>query len=552
MRRILLPAALAALAAAGLAGCAPKDAGFSRVDDYVEQRSGFDQAWTRGAEEDAAVHEFVGDVLAGGELTVDEAAQVALLSNRRLQATYERLGIQRGRLIHAGLPNNPVLDGEFRFFDEGLEIEGNVFQDLISVFTIPLRREREGNRLEATVNLVTDEALHVVAETRRSYVDYQAAKQLVELLRQVAQATESSYMTAERLREAGNVRQLDVLRERALYEESKVALNAAVAALAASRERMNGVMGVWGPQARWETPARLPEVPAPRGVPDVVPAEDAALPYPKARAAEGLPGERNPGESPPEFQAERLAGPPVNEQVASPESFYRDDEAEAVGTSAETRFAEVERLAVERNLHLAARRNLIEAQAAEMDYQVITAAFPFLNLGILPTLTPADEFALGPFVGSPVPVFDFGQAAYAREGSALRLLLEDYAATAVELRALARSLEAQLQAARARAAYTRDVVLPLHAAVVAEAQLNYNAMTLTPFELLVAKRQQIEAAIGYVGALREYWHTRASLEQLLDGGNPPNFGAVNFRGLPAGGGGGGAMRAGQMGMNAGN
>ena len=545
MRRVIV--VTASLAAASLTGCAvPEDAGFSEVNGYVAERSGFDAPWTRGAEEDAAVYAFVGEILASGELTVDEAAQVALLSNRRLQATYERLGIQRGHLIHAGLPNNPVFDGEFRFFDEGLEVESVLFQDLISVFTIPLRREREGEQLEAVAKLAADEALHVVGETRRAYVDYQAAKQLVDLLQQVVQATESSYMTAERLREAGNLKQLDVLRERALYEESKVELNAAVAALAATRERLNGVMGLWGPQARWETPARLPDVPAPPGVPDVVPGEDAALPYPRAMAADGLPGERGVGEEAPEFQAERLAGPPTNEQVATPEPFYRYDEAEAVGLSPEARFAEVERVVIERNLHLSAQRNLIEAQAAELDFQRITAAFPFLNLGILPTFTAADEWAFGPFVGSTVPVFDLGQAADAREASTLRLLLEDYAAMAVELRALARALEAQLQAARARAAYTRDVVLPLHAAVVAEAQLNYNAMTLTPFELLVAKRQQIEAAVGYVGTLREYWVTRASLEQLLDGGNPPNFGAVNFRGLPAGAA-GGAVQAQRIG-----
>jgi cobalt-zinc-cadmium efflux system outer membrane protein len=101
------------------------------------------------------------------------------------------------------------------------------------------------------------------------------------------------------------------------------------------------------------------------------------------------------------------------------------------------------------------------------------------------------------------------------------MLLEEYAAMAVELRSAARALEARLQATQANAVYRREVVLPLRAAVVAEAQLNYNAMTVTPFELITAKRQQIDAAVEYVHAVRDYWIARADLEQLLDGGRPP-------------------------------
>ena len=527
MKRLAMTSLLTAV---GLAGCAvPDDARFSDVNDATRDRTGFDLAWTRGAEEDERVSAYVSQVIASGELSVDEAAQVALLSNRRLQATYELLGIARGDLIHAGLPNNPIVGDEIRFFDAGTEHEAVVVQDLISLFTIPLRREREGEQLEATAKLVTDAAVSVIAETRRAYVDYQAAKQLVELLQQVVQAAESSYMTAERLREAGNTKQLDVLRERALFEESKVELSAAVRRLAMARERLNGVMGVWGPQATWRTPARLPEVPEVGGeaaVADVVPGEDALLPYPRALEAEGLPGERGADEEAPEFQAERIAGPPTNEQVATPQPFYRNTAVDEIAVAAADRFAAVERLAVERNLRLSAQRDLIDAQAANMDYQVITAAFPFLNVGVVPTWTAADEFVIGPAFATTVPIFDFGQAAYAREGSTLRQFLENYAAMAVELRAAARSLEAQLQATQSSAIYRRDVVLPLRAAVVAEAQLNYNAMTLTPFELLVAKRQQIESAILYVESLHDYWRTRADVEQLLAGGSPPTVGAV--------------------------
>ena len=107
------------------------------------------------------------------------------------------------------------------------------------------------------------------------------------------------------------------------------------------------------------------------------------------------------------------------------------------------------------------------------------------------------------------------------EGSRLRQRVEHYAHTATVVRAAARSLQARLMTTRSRAAYYREVVLPLEVALVAEAQLQYNAMTLSPFELLIAKRQQIESGLEYIHALHEYWHARADLEQLLDGGMPP-------------------------------
>jgi cobalt-zinc-cadmium efflux system outer membrane protein len=556
------------IAAALVAGCAtaPADAGFSDVNAAAEERTGYSLAWTRGVEEDRRVAEVVAGLL-GDELTIEEAVQVALLSNRNIQATYEELGIRRGALIQAGLPENPVLGADFRFFDAGLVVEGAFVEDLISVFTIPLRRRMEANHFEAAKLRVTNEVVTLVAEAKRAYIDYQASKQLVELLQQVVQATKASYMAQERLREAGNTRQFDVLQERAFYEESKVALNQAIEALVLARERMNAVMGLWGEQTRWETPARLPELPAAvtASLGDQERGEPTPPPATRATTAEGEPGQRGPGETQEEFQAERLAGPPTNEQLTAPTTDVLGEIEAAPGPGAEAeildsgpgpsseRFAEVERLAVQRNLHLAATRDEIEAQAARLKLEMITAAFPFLDAGVTFERNPAgneEEWGLGPAVRSPIPIFDWGQAQYPQEASRLRQRLEHYAQDATSVRALARVLETRLQTSRARATYQREVVMPLHAALVQEAQLQYNAMQLTPFQLLLVKEQQIQAAITYVTALHAYWRARADLEQLLDGGLPatvpiPVAGGI---GAPAGAGAFPGMGGGRLGM----
>jgi cobalt-zinc-cadmium efflux system outer membrane protein len=65
--------------------------------------------------------------------------------------------------------------------------------------------------------------------------------------------------------------------------------------------------------------------------------------------------------------------------------------------------------------------------------------------------------------------------------------------------------------------YYRDILLPLHERIVNETQLQYNAMQIGPFQLLRAREQQIETAVGYVNALRDYWLARGDVALLLSG-----------------------------------
>ena len=68
--------------------------------------------------------------------------------------------------------------------------------------------------------------------------------------------------------------------------------------------------------------------------------------------------------------------------------------------------------------------------------------------------------------------------------------------------------------------YYRDILLPLHERIVNEAQLQYNAMQLGPFQLLRAREQQVETAVAYIDALRDYWLARGDVGQILSGRLP--------------------------------
>jgi cobalt-zinc-cadmium efflux system outer membrane protein len=49
-------------------------------------------------------------------------------------------------------------------------------------------------------------------------------------------------------------------------------------------------------------------------------------------------------------------------------------------------------------------------------------------------------------------------------------------------------------------------------------------MQLGPFELLRAREQQIQTAVAYIEALRDYWLARGDLGQLLSGRLPSSGG----------------------------
>jgi outer membrane protein, heavy metal efflux system len=134
-------------------------------------------------------------------------------------------------------------------------------------------------------------------------------------------------------------------------------------------------------------------------------------------------------------------------------------------------------------------------------------------------------------------LFDQGQGRAGRTAAELRRFQQEYYALAVRIRAQARAVRDRLEGATDRAMYYRDILLPLHERIVNEAQLQYNAMQLGPFQLLHAREQQIQTAVAYIEALREYWLGRGDLGQLLSG-RLPNSGSMPVR-----------TRRGQIGMN---
>ena len=252
-----------ALSALLLGGCATfsKDGGFDSVTKITRDRTGKTVKAIRSDDDAASVQSSIKTLLAK-PLDAGDAVQIALLNNRGLQATYAELGIAEADLVQAGRLHNPGFS--FRRTRQGGDvlIERTFTMNLISLITAPLAQRIEGRRFEQVKLLVTNEALRIAADTRRTYFEAIAAEQGVAYAKQVRLVAESGADLAQQMGRSGNWSALEQAREQAFYAEATAGVARATKASVMAREKLTRLMGLWGDDIKFQLPDRLPELPA--------------------------------------------------------------------------------------------------------------------------------------------------------------------------------------------------------------------------------------------------------------------------------------------------
>jgi cobalt-zinc-cadmium efflux system outer membrane protein len=433
----------------GIAGCVtvPRDAGFDQVERAVRERTGGQHVrWNRGGEDDAELARTVRELLSA-ELTSDRAVQAALLNNPSLQATYEDLAISQSQAIEAATIHNPTLSAEVRFPRHAkLPFEVELSQTFVDLLLLPMRK-RAGEAAFAAARLrVTHEVLELAAQVKVAFYRAQGAAQLSEMRQSVAGAAEASFAIAQRLHDAGNITDLALANEQALYEQAKLDLARAQADAVDAREELAAVMGLGGGDESWTMAARLPEL-------------------------------------------------PENEIGAG----------------------ELESLAVAQRQDLAAARE--EVLVATQNLAMTAKLWPFTDAAVTAHLErdPDGTTTFGPGISLPLPIFNQNQPAIATAQARLRQAQARAVTLDVQVRSQVRRAANRMLAARDRALRQAKVVLPLRRQIVRQTQLQYNAMLVGVFQLLEAKRAEIDAGREYIESLIEYWTARAQLERAVGG-----------------------------------
>ena len=256
---------LAPLALTACAGFSP-DGGIDRVSALSSERIGqavkpaVNPAVTPAvnpADAKAAL-----ETLLSAPLTADRSVEIALMNNKRLQATLAELGIAEADLVQAGRMRNPRLTFGRLSGNGEVEIDRAVLFDLSGLLTMPLRRAIEERRFSQAQLQTALAAVRLAADTRRAYFQAVAAQQTANYLRQASVAAQASAELAQRMAKLGNWGKLEEAREQAFRAEVITQLSRAEHNARASRERLIRLLGLSDEHAALKLPDRLPDLPA--------------------------------------------------------------------------------------------------------------------------------------------------------------------------------------------------------------------------------------------------------------------------------------------------
>lgn len=253
----------AVLGAFVLSGCATvqREARFPEVQDAVADRLGQKVEWNRDGKGDERAQKALRTLLQR-ELSAEAAVQVALLNNRRLQAKFENLGVAQADLVEAGLLDNPVLGVGALFQDAGTEIDLDIVQNFLGVFTLSARKKIGRAAAERVTLEVSGDVLDLAAQVQSQYYRVVGDAEALGLARQVVTSTEAAAEIAQRQYAAGNLSKREQSLQQAFYAQNLLEVAQAEAQLHVDREKLTRLMGLWGADTDWKIPNRLPEVPA--------------------------------------------------------------------------------------------------------------------------------------------------------------------------------------------------------------------------------------------------------------------------------------------------
>ena len=178
----------------------------------------------------------------------------------------------------------------------------------------------------------------------------------------------------------------------------------------------------------------------------------------------------------------------------------------------------LERRAVEQSLALAIAKQRARAAEKRVTVARTEGLLPELRAGV--SARREGAWGVGPAAALELPLFYQGQGKVDAAKAEVRQQESLFSALTLETRNAAQAAAQKLKAARENALAYHNVLLPLRQRVLDQTELEYNAMAVGVFQLLQAKRQQIETARTYVDLLREYWLAKLDVERLEAGRSP--------------------------------
>ncbi|MEW6584149.1 MAG: TolC family protein [Nitrospirota bacterium] len=250
------------LACLFLTGCASvtTQKEWEGVKEFAREHTGADIRWEQTKEDEALTAKEINELLADG-LKEDEAVRIALLNNRRLQASFEEIGAAKADLVQAGLFSNPNLSAIFRFpfGGGGTDIEAEGIINISDLWQIPLRKKTASARLETTTLRIAEEILNTAAEAKHAHSENIALAHILAEMKNMKKQLEELRDHLIYRREFGLTKDVDIdmANSEVLGQEAEIAR--IEKELHFARLRLNRVLGLSPDQLEYEIMGSLPE-----------------------------------------------------------------------------------------------------------------------------------------------------------------------------------------------------------------------------------------------------------------------------------------------------
>lgn len=200
----------------------------------------------------------------GSALSLDSAVRMGLSTNPDLLSALQELGVANATVVQAKIISNPTLGGQFKFsnssrFDDYWE--ASLTQNIMDFILRGARVDLAENQLEAARLRVMRVLFQQSTMIKTAYFRLQADQQDVILSQTMRDAADAAAELALRQRRAGNLSQLDVVRQQAVQMEAQSQLLEAQGRLAVDRQTLLRLLGQPGAAPQISFQAGMPPLP---------------------------------------------------------------------------------------------------------------------------------------------------------------------------------------------------------------------------------------------------------------------------------------------------
>lgn len=180
----------------------------------------------------------------------------------------------------------------------------------------------------------------------------------------------------------------------------------------------------------------------------------------------------------------------------------------------------LEKEAFEQRLDLQAARLETLSLAKSLGLAKVTSFINVLEIGPARVLEGrrGDAYKNGVDISFELPLFDWGGAKVARAEATYMQALNRAAQTAINAKSEVDEAHQHYLLSYQIAKQYRDEIVPLRKKVLAENQLRYNGMLISPFVLLADARAQVDSVKTYIEKLNAFWLADTALQMSLVGG----------------------------------